>query len=150
MTTSSVSYGTLARQVGYGEPAKDGQSTISWLENGELQHLAEPRWYAFLLAFNLHTATMPGTIVPKAIAETIVEAAELDPGAEKPWTFQDDLDELTSAAMTRMVAEATQSLTAVLGKTHTAEAINGYVDAILGRCSPLVRRVALDAYNLHR
>lgn len=150
MTENNLSYGALAKQVGYGAPAEPGQSDISWLENDELQHLAEPQWFAFLLAFRLPTDTMPSKIVPPHLAASIIEAAELDPGAEKPWTFQDSLDELTSDAMTKMHRETTQALTAGLLGLGTHGDVATLVDSIMGRCSPIVQRMALDAYNLHR
>jgi hypothetical protein len=144
----TISYGRLARELGYGGQAPlPGQNVLSWLEDSEMRHLAEPNWYEFLQTYNLPETLQPGTMVDQQTEQAIRAAAELDPGVEPDYTEQDALDDLTAAAMTRMHEEVTLAFQAWL---HSGLSLNmaELIDAMLGRCSPIVRDLARVAHDL--
>lgn len=150
--SENISYGKLAKELG--KPARDSRSVLSWIEDGELHHVDEIQYLNFLHAHELHHDLQPGTLVDQETAAAIRRAAQQDPGEELPFEVQDALDELTAAAMTKMHTETTQALTAVLGGAGMAHAttatIAGLVDSIVGRCSPIVQSLAVDAYQMDR
>lgn len=143
------SYGSLAREFGYGSPANPGEATIQWVEEGELYTLSEPQWVGFQEAFRVHPATHPGAMVRDADEAYMRRLLHTEPGRE---TFTkeeigDQLDDISADGLTAMHA-----LTArVLGTMFADQTvIAALTDGMWGQCSDIIRGMLRAAYNLDR
>lgn len=152
----TMSYAQLARELGYGGPAAVGGSVLSWLEDGEMHHMDETRWLAFLRRFNLPTELQPATLVPEQTAADIRLASVMDMGVEITQETQQALDDLTADTMNLIYVEIMGVLTASFGvqsysmQLASPATLEGVADAMLGRISPKLRDCARSAYSMDR
>lgn len=143
------SYGSLAREFGYGGPANPGEATIQWIEDGELHKLSEPQWVAFQEAFRAFPGVHPGTLVSEAQEAYMRTLLHTEPGRETftKQEIEDHLDEIGAVSLTRMHALTRR----VLGTMFAdQQVIANLTDGVWGQCSEVIRDMLRAAYNLDR